>query len=57
MERVFAETISRTLDGLTGVTGTGVTPSAGEVRVELDAARTDERRVRPTLVDAGFPPA
>jgi copper chaperone CopZ len=52
-----AETITKALAGLTGVTGSRVGVSLKEVRVEFDPARTDEGRVRRALAEAGFPPA
>jgi len=52
-----AETITRALHGLAGVTGTRVGIGEKEVRVEFDPARVDERRVRQALAEAGFPPA
>ncbi len=67
MEKVFkvpkikcegcAETITKALDGLTGVTGRRVGIPEKEVRVEFDPARIDEGRVRRALAEAGFPPA
>ncbi len=67
MERVYrvpkikcegcVETITKALSGLPGVLATEVRIPAKEVRVEFDAARLEEGRVRQTLVEAGFPPA
>jgi copper chaperone CopZ len=67
MERVYripkircegcAQTITTALGALTGVLATQVTIPSKEVRVEFDAARLDEGRVRQTLAEAGFPPA
>jgi len=67
MERVYrvpkikcegcVQTITKALSGLAGVQATEVTIPSREVRVEFDAARLEEGRVRQTLVEAGFPPA
>ncbi len=67
MERVFkvakircegcAETITKALAGVAGVTSTRIGISEKEVRVELDPTRVDETRVREVLAAAGFPPA
>ncbi|MBI3457538.1 MAG: heavy-metal-associated domain-containing protein [Candidatus Rokubacteria bacterium] len=67
MEKVFkvpkikcegcAETITKALGGLTGVSSTRVAIPEKEVRVEFDAARIDEGRVREALAGVGFPPA
>ncbi|MBI4013926.1 MAG: heavy-metal-associated domain-containing protein [Candidatus Rokubacteria bacterium] len=67
MERVYrvpkikcegcADTITKALNGLPGVTTARVTIPAKEVRVEFDPGRLDEGRVRQTLIEAGFPPA
>ncbi len=67
MERVYrvpkikcegcAQTITKALGDLPGVQGTAVTIPSREVRVEFDAARLAEGRVRQALVEAGFPPA
>ena len=51
------QTITAALSGLAGVQATEVTIPSREVRVEFDAARLDEGRVRQALVEAGFPPA
>jgi copper chaperone CopZ len=51
------QTITTALSGLPGVQATEVTIPSREVRVEFDAARLDEGRVRQALVEAGFPPA
>jgi copper chaperone len=67
MQRVFrvpkikcegcVQTITAALSGLAGVQATEVTIPSREVRVEFDATRLDESRVRQALVEAGFPPA
>lgn len=67
MERVFkvpkikcdgcAETITRILNDMPGVTATRVGVSEKEVRVEFDPGRADEARMRRALAEAGFPPA
>jgi copper chaperone CopZ len=51
------QAITTALNGLPGVQATEVTIPSREVRVEFDAARLDEARVRQALVEAGFPPA
>jgi copper chaperone CopZ len=51
------ETVPRALDGVPGVQAVLVTTPSREVRVELDAARLEDGRVRPGLAEAGFPPA
>ena len=67
MERVYrvpkikcdgcVQTITSALSGLPGVLATQVTIPSKEVRVEFDAGRLDEGRVKQTLAEAGFPPA
>jgi copper chaperone CopZ len=67
MERVFtvarikcagcAETITKALGAVAGVTGTRVEVADREVRVEYDPAQVDEARVRRALAEAGFPAA
>jgi len=67
MERVFkvtkikcegcAETITKVLGSVAGVTATRVAVPEKEVRVEYDPDRVDEARVRRALADAGFPAA
>jgi copper chaperone len=52
-----AETITRALGGLPGVQATHVTIPSREVRVEFDASRLPEARVKQALIEAGFPPA
>jgi copper chaperone len=51
------QTITKALSGLPGLQATEVTIPSRQVRVEFDAARLDEGRVRQALVEAGFPPA
>jgi copper chaperone CopZ len=51
------QTITTALSGLPGVLATQVTIPSKEVRVEFDAGRLDEGRVKQTLAEAGFPPA
>ena len=50
-------TITTALNALPGVQAIEVTIPSKEVRVELDAARLEDGRVRRTRVEAGFPPA
>jgi copper chaperone CopZ len=52
-----AETITRALTGLSGVSATRVSVPTREVRVEFDPARVDADRVRAALAAAGFPSA
>jgi copper chaperone CopZ len=67
MERVFTvpkvkcegcvATITKALNDLPGVEATQVTIPSKEVRVEFDAGRLDEGRLRRALTEVGFPPA
>jgi len=52
-----ADTITKALGGMVGVTGTRVGVAEKEVHVEFDPGHIDEARVRRALVEAGFPPA
>ena len=67
MERVYrvpkikcegcAETITKALSAVGGVSVTRIDVVEKEVRIEFDPARVDEARLSRALVDAGFPPA
>lgn len=67
MERVFevpkircegcAETITRALGRLGGVTTTRVAVADRRVHVEFDPGQVDEQRIRQVLAEAGFPAA